>query len=92
MKTKLVKESLNELTPFGFYDMCNSLDITKAVIPELRKEKINFIYDAYANFLTISAKNYKEAKTAERILLYSGEGDKGEGSEIYTDDAAVITW
>jgi DNA repair exonuclease SbcCD ATPase subunit len=88
MRAKLIKESLDELTPYGFYDMANSLDMRYAAIPELEEAGIDYKYDGYANFLTINVKNEREAKIAEHILLYSAEGDKAEDDQ--TDDAAVI--
>lgn len=88
MKAKTINESLNESSQYGYYDMANALDVMKTVVPELRKNKIHFEYDAYSNFLKVKAENEEQAKLAENFILEIAEGDKSDRNE--EDDAAII--
>ena len=90
MKAKLVKESLETSTQFGYYDMANALDVMQTAVPALREQKMHFSYDGYSNFLKVLADNEEQAKIAEHIILDIAEGDKGEQYGGEDDDAAEI--
>jgi hypothetical protein len=80
-KVKLVKESLNEYlneySDYGYYNMANGLDMTKTIIPELRKNNIKFSYDGYSNFMTIEVEPVKSS-VVKHIIENIGDGCKYE--------------
>lgn len=91
MRAKFVNENMNESSSYGYFDMANALDVMKTVVPELRKNKIHFEYDTFANFLKVKAESEEQAKLAENIIIEIGEGDKtNEPDEFNEDDAAII--
>ena len=69
-------------SPYGYYDMCNALSISKVVIPELKGSGIRFQYSPYANFLVILCSNDDEAHLVEQILEDDGEGDRFDNDSI----------
>lgn len=69
-------------SPYGYYDIANSLDIQETIIPELRVEGIRFQYDGYRNFLVVFCKDDEEAKLVGDILEDDGEGDRFDDETI----------
>jgi hypothetical protein len=86
---KLVKESL-EGNGFGYYTMANGLDMLQTIIPELRKNKIHFKFDAYSNFMVIQADDEEQAELIGQIIEEIGEGDRWDGEPL-TDDGILVT-
>lgn len=71
-------------SPYGYYDIVNSLDIKETILPELKGEGIRFQYDRYRNFLVVFCKNEDEAKLVRDIIEDDGNGER------YSDD--IIEW
>jgi len=68
--------------PYGYFDMCNALDISETVIPELRASGIRFQYSPYHNFLVVFCTNDEEAHLVEEILVDEGEGDRFDDDRV----------
>lgn len=73
---------------YGYYNMSNSLSIPEAIIPELIKNEIEYIYDPWYNFLMIKVGTGK-INIASNILSEIGEGNKEKYGDILSDSALI---